>query len=993
MNVFRAFLSVAGMGAMVLALNAADKADFPSEICGRRVETFSKIYGAELGYPKPVREIYLLQHPTDGGGKGRALQVVLHSSGHDAKRALLCTEKAGDHDIYRAPDDFYALYLNCTFAYGTDWWWGSKSYDGFELSPCEKRVLATIEEIVVKYGIDRERIYLCGNSMGGSGVLGIGLRHGNVFAAIKANVPALIKHAIQRMGWDTNRNANAEGANIAALPDPPMLIDYSAPDDKWSAGREHIVSMMETRKYPWMLFWGAYGHANSDAVMLAKNDQIHSFEWRNIRKSDLLPVFTGASSDNSIPWPDRLGNAQPGQINAFFRWSNSAVSKDEVALDLFLADVKSRHFRVPQRVTADVTLRRLGEFKIACGDSFAWTYAGRSGNVTIGADGLLTIPDLGITQKKQRLTVRPQIGCRVRLGGALGHRFDLTVTNNLLMLDLEKDFFAPFIERNRSGGFIGLGKHAESAVRFAWHSGGARVVAHKEKVLGFLADRQEADGYTGCFDKNSRMRKLWDLHEMGFIIQAFVADWELFGNRRSLEAARRNVEYVMRNWKSMPDNWEFNRITDRETTLGLGYGIARLYAAIGDERYRKFLRCERSLDDWNDPIVIGRDKMIYGQAYGYLGTCLEQLELYMYDPRTRYLETSFRALDFMLNGDGLLVNGSGGIAECWSDDQDGEGAVGETCNVAFELMFWDKLLRLGVADRAVLGDLMERAIYNALFAAQSADGRKLRYYTPLNGVRTYWPNDIYCCPNNFRRAVARLPEYVFYAREAELLANLYTDCTADVNLGVTRLKVREETDYPESGRVKFTFEPEKDECFSFKLRVPRWCRKPTVKINGCEVVYKYNGGSLLNLPRVWRKGDTVELDFLMEVRSVRGRKRQSGRFAVMRGPRVYALDTRAVEAFKDMHPYDAQTKLSMDPKRLVYRDGAIETYISTVEWAVGIADETVDDGKLPDNVCKVRLVPFECEDCTLTYFRSPDIKANVIEDDELFASPICGKSF
>jgi hypothetical protein len=30
------------------------------------------------------------------------------------------------------------------------------------------------------------------------------------------------------------------------------------------------------------------------------------------------------------------------------------------------------------------------------------------------------------------------------------------------------------------------------------------------------------------------------------------------------------------------------------------------------------------------------------------------------------------------------------------------------------------------------------------------------------------------------------------------------------------------------------------------------------------------------------------------------------------------------------------------------------------------------------------LAPFECEDCTLTYFRAPDIKTDVTEDDELF---------
>jgi DUF1680 family protein len=40
-----------------------------------------------------------------------------------------------------------------------------------------------------------------------------------------------------------------------------------------------------------------------------------------------------------------------------------------------------------------------------------------------------------------------------------------------------------------------------------------------------------------------------------------------------------------------------------------------------------------------------------------------------------------------------------------------------------------------VADNPYYGDLMERTIFNALFAAQSPDGRQLRYYTPLEGKR------------------------------------------------------------------------------------------------------------------------------------------------------------------------------------------------------------------------------------------------------------------
>ena len=575
----------------------------------------------------------------------------------------------------------------------------------------------------------------------------------------------------------------------------------------------------------------------------------------------------------------------------------------------------------------------------------------------------------------------------VRLGGYIGERFDVCLKGNVLKLDLEKDFFAPFIARDRSGGFVGLGKHADAAVHYAWNTKDPAAIAHKEKVIGFIIANQLEDGYTGCHAEAYRLSKLWDIHEMGFIIQGLLSDWELFGNRAALEAAKKNVDYVIGRWKTMPDNWEMTYITDRETTLGFGFGTARLYAATKDEKYRPFLRRERSLDLWDDPITVGRDKMIYGQAYGYTGTCLEQLELYRHDRKDAYLGPSMRALDFQTKGDGLLITGNGGICECWTDDQDGEGCVGETCNATFALLFWDSLYRLGVADRAMLGDLMERCIYNALFAAMSEDGRRLRYYTPLNGEREYWPNDLYCCPNNFRRAMSRLPEYVFYNAEGELTVNLYTSCSAVVDTGAAKVKLEMHTDYPRDGKIALKLDPEREECFALRLRVPRWVKKPSVKINGMEVTYPYEPGQLLNLTRIWRKGDRVDIDFPMEVRTVLGRKRQSGRFAVMRGPLVYALDTRSVAAFRKMDPYKAQTILMMDPRRLTYKgDERIGAVVSTVDWAVGIDDVTVDEGRESKNVSAVELRPYWHEDCTLTYYRAPNIKRDCRDHDELLGS-------
>ena len=571
----------------------------------------------------------------------------------------------------------------------------------------------------------------------------------------------------------------------------------------------------------------------------------------------------------------------------------------------------------------------------------------------------------------------------VKIDGWIGERFNRSLNGNVLKLDLEKDFFPPFEKREAKSGFIGLGKHADALVHYAKNTGDKRVIAEKEKAIGFLIDHQLPNGYTGFFCEAARLGELWDIHEMGFIIQALVADYELFGNEKALIAAKKNVDHILENWPKLPDNWEMTYITDRETMLGFGYSVARLYAVTKEERYREFLRHERALDVWNQPIVLGRGKMIYGQAYGYMGTCLEQLELYQYDPRQRYLECSLRALDFQTKRDGLLINGNGGIAECWTDDQDGEGSVGETCNATFSLLFWDELYRLGVVDRALLGDLMERCIYNGLFAAMSRDGRRLRYYTPLNGEREFWPDDLYCCPNNFRRGMSRLPEYIFYTEGRAVFANLYTACEATLDVEGEKVVIKEETDYPVSGKVKFTFDSPGKRTFAFNVRIPRWAKESVAYINGKKVTYIYKPGEMLSLPKVWKKGDTVELDFAMPVKPVLGRKRQSGRFAVMRGPLVYALNTRTIDVFKEKHPWDVQTMMMMDPKQLEYRDGKIKAVVSTAPMSVGVQDLSVDGEKIPRYIRIVDLVPYEDEDNTLTYFRAPDIKVVVAEDDLL----------
>jgi len=385
---------------------AAQAADWPPEpekesvFTERKLETFKHGTKPEWGYAESQRDTFLVLHPKEGKPNA-PLYVVLHSAGHDVHSCLACTAKVGNHDIYHAPPEFFALYLDCKANKG-DWWWGSDKYKTSDVSPTDKRVIDTVKWVSKQYGIDENRVYLCGNSMGGSGTLGIGMRHGDVFAAIKANVPAKVDHVSRRMYLPP-----LEVPADVKIPDPPIVVDYSAPNDNWAQGHDSFAKAMNERKYPFFLYWGPFGHANNHENIMKVNDLINSFDWLNVKKNEAYPVFTNASTNDPLPWPDQLSDKKSGQVNAFFRWKILADTPSALEMSLFLvkpAELKTT-FTIPAEATADVSLRRLQMLKIAPGEKVRWTFGGASGEATADTTSCVTLPRLKLTAESVTLSI------------------------------------------------------------------------------------------------------------------------------------------------------------------------------------------------------------------------------------------------------------------------------------------------------------------------------------------------------------------------------------------------------------------------------------------------------------------------------------------------------------------------------------------------------------------------------------------------------------
>jgi DUF1680 family protein len=261
-------------------------------------------------------------------------------------------------------------------------------------------------------------------------------------------------------------------------------------------------------------------------------------------------------------------------------------------------------------------------------------------------------------------------------------------------------------------------------------------------------------------------------------------------------------------------------------------------------------------------------------------------------------------------------------------------------------MRWlDSLMRLEGDLR--YGDIMERTIYNALFAAQEPDGRKIRYFTPFTGPRVYFDQDGFCCPGNFRRIMAELPQKVYYlCADKAIAVNLYT--TSQTTVGLEKdlsVELSQATDYPNSGHVVFRVTPSKEAVFAIRLRIPRWCPSATVRINDKDPAAIARGANTYEIRRKWKAGDRVTLEMPMAWRFIKGHRLQEGKAALARGPVVYCLGTAQNEEILKKYPnfsgivIDPALLGEPEPDRSIRPDGRRVTVKARVEapgaWSKG----------------------------------------------------------
>ena len=230
----------------------------------------------------------------------------------------------------------------------------------------------------------------------------------------------------------------------------------------------------------------------------------------------------------------------------------------------------------------------------------------------------------------------------------------------------------------------------------------------------------------------------------------------------------------------------------------------------------------------------------------------------------------------------------------------------ETCGIVEFMHSFEMLTK--ISGNPVWADRCEELAFNLLPAALTPDWKGLHYLTCANQVQldknnkspaiqnsgtmfSYSPFEVYrCCQHNVSHGWPYFAEELWLATaDGGLCASLYSgsEVTAKAGDG-ERVTLSEETDYPFGDMMNLKVTLPRAMRFPVYLRVPRWCAKPSVRINGAPVEVATKPLSYIILDRKWENGDVVALHLPMQI-SVRRWEKNQNAASVEYGPLTFSL--------------------------------------------------------------------------------------------------------
>lgn len=399
-----------------------------------------------------------------------------------------------------------------------------------------------------------------------------------------------------------------------------------------------------------------------------------------------------------------------------------------------------------------------------------------------------------------------------------------------------------------------------------------KMLAETKLWIDMMFKSQRADGYFGPVSKDDKGHMdIWANMLVLWIMQSWYE-----------HSADPRVITFMTNYfhwqETVPDDqlletyWENSRGGDNL------YSIYWLYNRTGEAWLLKLAdKMHRNTADWTQ-----KDKLPNWHNVNIAQCFREPATYYMQTKDEAMLQATYNNFKLVRQLYGQVPGGMFGSDENCRPGYDDPRQGVETCGMV-EQMASDEILA-GITGDPFWADHCEDVAFNTYPAAVMPDFKGLRYITCPNmavsdsrnhspGIENKGPFLMMnpfssrCCQHNHAQGWPYYAEHLWMATpDNGLVAMLYSSCevTAKAGNGI-HVTLKEKTNYPFEEKVTITVNVPKASRFPLYLRIPAWCGKASVKVNGKTVQAKADAAAYTRIERDWQNGDVIVLELPMEL--------------------------------------------------------------------------------------------------------------------------------
>jgi hypothetical protein len=337
--------------------------------------------------------------------------------------------------------------------------------------------------------------------------------------------------------------------------------------------------------------------------------------------------------------------------------------------------------------------------------------------------------------------------------------------------------------------------------------------------------------------------------------------------------------------------------------------LYRAYSGGAGSRYRTM--AQKYLDDplYFDALSQMKPAIAGKHAYSHLNALNSAMQAYLVDGSVKHLEAAKNGFA-MIEAQSFATGGWGpderfhmpGSEDVYESLTKTHNSFETPCGAYGQMKLTRYLLR--VTRDGHYGDSLERVLWNTVLGALPlrADGGSF-YYQDVNfkGKKTYSEHTWPCCSGTLPQ-VANDYGICSYFRESAgahgtsaVWVSQYfaSELRWQENGAAIRLQQRApqgHAEYPVGDAVEFRLSCSKPTRLALKLRIPAWCAKAEVRVNGAKVpVHPVLG--FATVEQVWRDGDRVELELPSKIRLEQSFAAHPDVVAVMHGPLVLFAKT------------------------------------------------------------------------------------------------------